>query len=47
MKRFYSKHHIFHRTGPVYDPRANGSVERAIKSIEECLRMEISDGLLD
>ena len=45
LRNFYSKYHIFHRLSPIYDPRANGSVERAIKSIEEGLRIELLNGI--
>jgi hypothetical protein len=45
MKDFYTKYRIFHRETPTYDPQANGSVERTIKTIEEGLRVELASGL--
>ena len=45
MRMLYQKYNITHRKSPVYEPKSNGSVERAIKAIEEGLRMELNSGL--
>ena len=45
MKDFYDKFKILHRETPIYDPQANGSVERTIKTIEEGLRVELASGI--
>jgi hypothetical protein len=42
LKDVYIKFNIVHRLVPVYDPQANGSVERTIKTIEEGLRVELA-----
>ena len=44
MENLYSKYKITHRKTPIYDPQANGSVERTIKTIEEGLRIELESG---
>jgi hypothetical protein len=44
MQAVYRKYHIIHRKTPVYDPQANGSVERTVKTIEEGLRIELAVG---
>ena len=45
MREMYEKFKISHRETPAYDPQANGSVERTIKTIEEGLRVELSTGI--
>jgi hypothetical protein len=44
MRELYTKFRISHRETPTYDPQANGSVERTIKTIEEGLRVELAAG---
>jgi hypothetical protein len=44
MRDLYSKYHIRHVTSPGYEPKSNGAVERAIKSVEEGLRVELMAG---
>ena len=44
VKKILSKFRIVHRPTPVYDPQANGSVERTIRTIEEGLRVELANG---
>jgi hypothetical protein len=45
LRQLFVKYKITHRPTPVYEPQANGSVERTIKTIEEGLRMELSSGI--
>ena len=44
LQQLLVKFKIVHRFTPVYEPQANGSVERTIKTVEEGLRMELSSG---
>jgi hypothetical protein len=45
MRNLYAKYHIRHVNSPGYEPKSNGAVERAIKSIEEGLRIELMAGM--